>query len=90
MRTTVDLDAPVLRELKRLQKLEGKSLGRLVSDLVAQAISLRKAEKSRPVAFRWLSRPMRARIDLRDKEALHAALEADTRTKVGPKANVPG
>jgi predicted nucleic acid-binding protein len=37
-RTTVDIDAPVLRDLKRLQKQEGKSLGRLVSDLLAQAL----------------------------------------------------
>ena len=28
MRTTLDIDDPVLRELKRLQAKEGKSLGR--------------------------------------------------------------
>ena len=38
MRTTLDIDDPVLRELKRLQTKEGKSLGRLVSDLLARAL----------------------------------------------------
>ena len=37
MRTTLDIDDPVLRELKELQTREGKSLGRLVSDLLARA-----------------------------------------------------
>ena len=38
MRTTLDIDDPVLRELKRRQAREGKSLGRLVSDLLARAL----------------------------------------------------
>ena len=36
MRTTLDIDGPILRELKKLQIKEGKSLGRLVSDLLAR------------------------------------------------------
>jgi len=77
MRTTVDLDLPILRELKRLQKVERKSLGRLVSDLLAQALAARRARGASRPAFRWVSRPMNARIDLADKEALHAALDQD-------------
>lgn len=38
MRTTLDIDEPVLRELKQLQTKEGKSLGRLVSNLLARAL----------------------------------------------------
>ncbi|KAB2867691.1 MAG: antitoxin, partial [Burkholderiaceae bacterium] len=38
MRTTIDIDDPILKDLKRLQRREGKSLGRLVSDLLAQAL----------------------------------------------------
>lgn len=37
MRTTIDIDAPILGELKALQAREGKSMGRLVSDLLARA-----------------------------------------------------
>jgi hypothetical protein len=35
MRTTVDIDDPILEEVKRLRTVEGKSLGRLISDLLA-------------------------------------------------------
>ena len=38
MRTTIDIADPVLRELKRRQAQEGKSLGELVSELLAQAL----------------------------------------------------
>lgn len=74
-RTTVDIDAHILRDLKRLQKREGKSLGRLVSDLLAEALARRRAAKSQRPPFSWISHPMHARVDLADKEALHAALE---------------
>ena len=37
-RTTVDIDAAVLRDLKRLQKRQGKPLGQLISELVAAAL----------------------------------------------------
>jgi hypothetical protein len=75
MRTTVDLDDAVLRELKRLQKREGKALGRLVSDLVAQALALRKASAESPKPFAWISHPMGARMNLADKEAVYAVLD---------------
>jgi hypothetical protein len=76
MRTTVDLDAPILRELKRLQRVEKKSLGRLVSDLLAQALAARKTGPT-PTPFAWTSQPMGARVDLRDKDAVHAVLDRD-------------
>lgn len=75
MRTTIDLDGPILRELKHLQKSEGKSLGRLVSDLLASALAQRKTARSRPASFAWVSRPMGARVDLRDKDAVQAILD---------------
>lgn len=37
MRTTIDIDDPTLTKLKAIQTREGRSLGRLVSDLLAQA-----------------------------------------------------
>ncbi len=75
MRTTIDIDDPILRDLKRLQKKEGKSLSRLVSDLLAQALGqVASNARSRP-AFRWISKPMGARVDLSDREAVFAAME---------------
>ena len=73
MRTTIDIDDPILRDLKRLQRREGKSLGRLVSDLLAPALMTERRASALPPAFRWLSKPMRARVSLADK---HAVLDA--------------
>lgn len=74
-RTTLDIDAPILRDLKRLQKREGKSLGRLVSDLLARALHHRNAGQPVPSSFRWISRSMRAQADLADKDAVFEALD---------------
>ena len=75
MRTTLDIDAPLLRDLKRLQKKEGKTLGRLMSDLLADALGRRSAQLRRPAALHWTRRAMGARVDLHDKEAIYAALD---------------
>ena len=74
-RTTIDIDAPILRDLKRRQKREGKSLGRLVSDLLALALHHSKVGQAGPFSFRWISRSMRAQVDLADKEAVYEALD---------------
>jgi hypothetical protein len=76
-RTTLNLDGPVLADLKRLQRKEGKSLGDLASELLASAIASRKSSTATAPAFRWTSRPMGALIDLEDKEALFAALDKE-------------
>lgn len=76
MRTTIDIDAPILKDLKRLQQREGKSLGRLVSDLLAQSLaSTRSADACAVPAFEWHSQPMKAKIDLSDKHALLDAMD---------------
>jgi len=74
-RTTIDIDAPVLKDLKRRQKIERKSLGRLVSELLAESLAQYETQKPARPAFRWLSRPMGARVDLADTEAVCAAME---------------
>ena len=75
-RTTVDIDAAVLRDLKRLQERERKPLGQLISELVAAALARRSAPSTAPTSFSWKTRSMRARIDLEDKEALRSALDS--------------
>jgi hypothetical protein len=72
-RTTIDIDAAVLRELKRRQKQEGKTLGQLVSELLAGALD--RSPGPVPVPFSWTSRSMKARVDLEDKEAVRRALQ---------------
>lgn len=74
MRTTLNIDAHVLRELRKLQKASGKSLGQLASELLVQAIAgEQKARAPRP--FRWASRPMGALVDIADKDTLYRVLD---------------
>jgi len=78
MRTTLDIDDPILREVKALHEREGRSMGAIVSELLADALKRRHAPQARQV-FRWVSRPMNALVDMADKDALYAALDADRR-----------
>lgn len=72
-RTTIDIDPTVLRELKRRGRGEGKTLGRIASELLAAALSTGEPAPAAP--FRWIARPMGARVDLEDKEAVRRALD---------------
>jgi len=76
-RTTVNIDGPVFRDLKRLQETDGRSLGRLISDLLAQALGQLRTTKSKAPRFSWRSRSMRAKVDLSDKEAVRRILDGD-------------
>jgi len=63
----------LLRKFTARARREGKTLGRLVSELLARALP---SEPDRaPRGFEWTSMPMRARVDLEDKEAVRRALE---------------
>lgn len=76
MRTTLDIDDPILKDLKRLQQREGKSLGRLVSDLLAQSLAAARANEAPAApAFDWHCQPMQAKVDLSDKQALLDAMD---------------
>jgi hypothetical protein len=78
MRTTLDIDTPILREVKAIHEKEGRSMGAVVSELLADALGRRRGSRtSRPAMFRWTSRPMNALVDLADKDAVYAALDAD-------------
>ncbi len=74
MRTTIDIDAAVMRELKRRQRLEGKTLGGLVSELLASSLEQRAPAQHGPLA--WKTSSMGALVDLEEKEALRRALDA--------------
>ncbi len=73
MRTTVDLDPVVLKELKARARREGKTLGALISELTAA--TLKSTSGSRKNGVAWKARPMGLKVDLRDKEAVYRALE---------------
>ena len=77
MRTTLDIDKPILDELRQLGKRRKKSLSRIASELLATALK-RETEKGKGVSgktFRWNARSMRARIDIEDKDELYRVLD---------------
>jgi hypothetical protein len=73
-RTTIDLDPSVLRELKRRSAHEGKSMGRVASELLARAIA-EPVDVAAP-DFVWrtgsLGQPL---VDLEDREAVRRVLD---------------
>jgi hypothetical protein len=76
MRTTLDIETPILGEVKALREREGRSMGAIVSELLAEALVRRRSKRAAP-PFRWTSRAMTSRVDLSDKEAVYAALDED-------------
>ena len=77
MRTTVDIDDPILREVKSIHQKEGRSMGAVISELLAEALSRRRASPAAKPEFRWTVRSMKALVDLADKDAVYAALDDD-------------
>jgi hypothetical protein len=79
MRTTVDIADPILDEVKRLKEKEEKTLGEVVSELLAEGLATRKKRKgtTKPKPFRWISKDLKPRIDLDDKEALWAIFDEE-------------
>ena len=75
-RTTIDIDDPILKEIKEIQKREGRSMGKIVSQLLAEAIVKQKAS-AKPPKFKWISRPMRSLVDLSDKDEVYRILDRD-------------
>ncbi len=73
-RTTLDLDASVLEQLRRRARVEHKSMGALASERLAGA--LREDPAKGPTPLAWPSRRMGApKVDLDDKEALRRLLD---------------
>jgi hypothetical protein len=77
-RTTLDIEAPLLEELRKLQKMEHRPLGKIVSQLLAEALARRKTAPV-PPKLRWVSRRMGALVDLADKDAVYSVLDRPDR-----------
>ena len=73
-RTTVDIDASVLAELKKRRERERKPLGQLISELLAQALESENATRTAP-PFSWVTKDLRPRVDLEDNDALWSVLD---------------
>ena len=77
MRTTIDLDPTVLKELKRRSKGAGKSMGQLASELLATSLREHGGSRETLAQLEWISKDLgQPLVDLEDKEALRAVLDA--------------
>jgi hypothetical protein len=78
MRTTLDIDACILKEIEALCERDGRPMGAVVSELLAEALAQRRPSSGDERSFRWASREMKALIDFSDREAICAALDGST------------
>jgi hypothetical protein len=77
MRTTIDLDPAVVKELKRRSKGAGKSMGRLASELLATSLREQEGPHQAQPDLKWIAKDLgRPLVDLEDKEAMRAVLDA--------------
>jgi hypothetical protein len=77
MRTTIDLDPAVVKELKRRSKGAGKSMGRLASELLATSLREQEGVRAAQPDLEWIAKDLgRPLVDLEDKEAMRAVLDA--------------
>ena len=74
-RTTVNLDASILRQLKARAKDEGKSLGDVMSEALAPALC--RGGRARATEMgRWNTAPLGPpKVELEDKEAVRQVLD---------------
>jgi hypothetical protein len=76
-RTTLDLDASILDQLRRRATRERKSMGRVASERLA--VALREDLPKVPAPLRWPSTRMgKPTVELEDVDALWKVLDAQT------------
>ena len=75
-RTTIDIDDRNLQEIRAIQKMEGRSMGKIGSQLLAEALIKQKTFAKQP-RFNWISRPMRSLVDLTDKVEVYRLWDKD-------------
>ena len=77
-RTTIDIDNPILNEIKNLQKKDGRSIGKIVSQLLAEALDQHNTT-IKAHRLKWASRPMGALLDPSDKDPIYKFLDKSER-----------
>lgn len=71
----MNIDDPVLEDLRALQRRDKKPLGQLVSELLVIGLRERRSPGATRQPFSWTTSPMGARVDLDDKEAVRDVLD---------------
>jgi hypothetical protein len=79
MRTTIDLDPSVLKELRRRSQGAGKSMGQLASELLARSLREEEGRQPADLGLTWIAKNLgQPRVDLEDKEALRAVMDSSS------------
>jgi hypothetical protein len=76
-RTTLNIETPILKEIKTLQNKEGLPMGKIISRLLSEALAKRKTGRVTTPSLRWVSRPMQATVNIADKDILYITLDTD-------------
>jgi hypothetical protein len=81
-RTTLDIADPIMDDLRAIQKAEGRSIGSIASELLADALAMRRRRQiGDGPRLTWIARSMGGmRVDLEDKDALYEVLDRDDPT----------
>lgn len=75
---TLDLDSGVLEQLRERSRREQTTVGALASRLLAAQFAADRRDIADAAPLAWVSRDLGLpRIDLEDKDALYAILDAD-------------
>ncbi len=73
----MDIEKPVMDGRRALQRERRASLGQLASELLANALAANSKKISTAPKLGWIARPMKAKIDIGDKDVLHRHLDGD-------------
>ena len=72
---TLHVDPPLVEELRALGEAEGKSVDRLASELLAEALAEYRSRPLRAIPFSWTSRPLGAQLEVAETRALYDLLD---------------
>ncbi|MFW5636642.1 MAG: hypothetical protein ACOC3A_08285 [Thermodesulfobacteriota bacterium] len=67
-----------MEEIRAIQKREKRSMGKIVTQLLSEALAVRKSPSKSPT-FKWITKSMNAQVDLSDKDALYAILDKESK-----------
>ena len=74
-RTTLDLDASILDELRRRAASQSKSMGQIASELLATSLHEQPPRELPPL--NWARKNLGVKVDLEDKDAVWRILDAE-------------
>jgi plasmid stability protein len=74
-RTTLDIDATVLVDLRRRAATEGKSMGQVASELLVIGMDDERIRELPPL--KWARKDLGLKVDLEDKDAVWRILDAE-------------